>query len=128
MQEFLHYLRTIQFTFSFVCFSVDTVLASIPSKVPSLAWFILPDLIALFLSGYYIITIGKQWNKNTANSDVFLNIFLIILWIIYGSSKAYTFSEDSSGFTLLTVVYGWLNAILYIISATIYATYFKVDF
>jgi hypothetical protein len=52
----------------------DTVLASIPSIVPAVGWFILPDLIALSLSGYYIITIGKQWNKNTANSDIFLNM------------------------------------------------------
>ncbi|RIA88283.1 hypothetical protein C1645_775334 [Glomus cerebriforme] len=90
-------------------------------------WFLLPNLISICISGYYVITVGKQWNKNIANLDVTLNVSLIVLWIIYGSSKAYICANDTTvtkGFSLLTVIYGWINAIFYLITSIIYGVYF----
>jgi len=59
-------------------FFSDTVLTSIADDIgddmKSLGWFLLPDLVALLISGYYIFTIKTQWNKSNVDEIMVLNV------------------------------------------------------
>ena len=49
------------------------MLVSKAEEIDKMGWFLLPDLVALLISGYYVFTIKAQWNKSSAKADMISN-------------------------------------------------------
>ncbi|CAG8482007.1 6373_t:CDS:2 [Funneliformis mosseae] len=88
----LHILRTLQFTFAAIVFVNDAIISTgyveyMIGNPPYPAYLLIPNFVTLLLSGYYTISIEKQWKKVPNKWDFLCQGFLLTLWILYSAFK-----------------------------------------
>ncbi|CAI2163840.1 10926_t:CDS:2 [Funneliformis geosporum] len=88
----LHILRTLQFTFAAIVFVNDAIISTgyleyMNGSPPYPAYLLIPNIITLLLSGYYMISIEKQWKKVPNKWDFICQGFLLTIWVLYSVFK-----------------------------------------
>ncbi|GET03127.1 hypothetical protein GLOIN_2v1761388 [Rhizophagus clarus] len=126
------HVRILIFAFTLVCLTLDSLYVNISGVNTNIAsdntstiginigyqgpaaYFLINDLISFLLCGYYIIRMEYKWNNAPNLSDYIGCGLEIVLWIIYVSLK---FKSEPD---TITIVYGFLTIISYIVICALY--------